>query len=357
MIDVADSVEKAVNSFDVVRCVIRIGPPGIGKTETAKQIAQMWAKRHGLEFVDFAEVGDVDKLSEDQLIFVELSGTAMMVEDVGGFPHLNADKPFVPVRLPEHLYVLVKYPCVIHIDEFNTAMKPVIAQMLKLVEGRVHTRAMHPLTRVLLSGNDFEDNSLVNVVPKPIWNKCAVMRLKTSIESWLAYMARIPHHPGVTAYVMQSKTLLNLNDDGPSTTPRSLTHLAIHLRKHPEDSDYAPYLYLHPKDAANCVNFLRYNVNLDAISPRDIASMSLNEVYVTASLLAQALMQNPNRRYFELLGAIADAHIDIATMIVKAMSKDPKAMTNLRVFGTKAYRNVMQRLNQIAQKFVEGGGA
>lgn len=189
------------------------GPPGQGKSEVFKQIAE----RIGAEY------------------FERLLAT-MEPTDVSGIPALNAEKGIFQY-CPEDLYEYCSTkhadgpPVLINYDDLPTAPPQVQAAFFALaLNRRAGPHKLRENVFICAAGNREEDNAGANELLTALANRFIFIYFESSVEAWAKWAVNEGVHPTVVGFLRKNQRALQVFDpdakEKPFATPRSWTMLA-----------------------------------------------------------------------------------------------------------------------------------
>lgn len=179
------------------------GPPGIGKSDIAQQVAT----EQGRELIDV------------RLALWEPT-------DIKGIPYYNADQGKMVWAPPAELPVNEDSTAIIFLDELNSAPPAVQAAAYQLVlTRRVGTYKLPEGVDIIAAGNRDGDRGVTYRMPAPLANRFVHVEAKVDFEDWQEWATNNNIHPEVVGYVGFAKQ--DLYDFDPKSaakafaTPRS----------------------------------------------------------------------------------------------------------------------------------------
>lgn len=179
------------------------GPPGIGKSDIAQQVADD---------------------SNRELIDVRLA--LWEPTDIKGIPYYNADQGKMVWAPPAELPVNEDSTAIIFLDELNSAPPAVQAAAYQLVlTRRVGTYKLPDGVDIIAAGNRDGDRGVTYRMPAPLANRFVHVEAKVDFEDWLEWATNNNIHPEVVGYIGFAKQ--DLYDFDPKSaakafaTPRS----------------------------------------------------------------------------------------------------------------------------------------
>ncbi len=200
--------KKAIKRcVEVKRPVFFWGPPGVGKSDSIKQICD--------------DMGGL-------LIDIRLS--LMEPTDLRGMPFYNKDSGKMewapPVDLPDE-ETAAKYPIVfILFDEMNSAAPAVQAACYQIsLNRRVGTYKLPDNAVIIAAGNRDGDKGVTYRMPTPLANRFVHLELKVDFNDWEEWAVQERIHKDVLGFLSFSKdSLYDFDPSSPNksfATPRS----------------------------------------------------------------------------------------------------------------------------------------
>jgi len=212
--------KKAIRkSLTVRRPVFLWGPPGIGKSDVVKQIA--------------------DELNRE-VIDVRLA--LWEPTDIKGIPYYNADVGKMVWAPPAELPVDPESTAVIFLDELNSAPPAVQAAAYQLIlNRRVGTYVLPKGVDVVAAGNREGDRGVTYRMPAPLANRFVHLEMKVDFDDFQDWATLNKVHPDVVGYVGFAKQdLYDFDPKSPSksfATPRSWVFVSDLLKDDDTDQD------------------------------------------------------------------------------------------------------------------------
>lgn len=182
--------------------VLLVGPPGIGKSTLAQNLALAMQKK----------LIDIRLAQKDP---AELGGVY--------FP----DRETQTLRLfpPSWVKQACDEPCFIFLDEFNAAVTKLhqAAAYQIVLEKRIGEFQFHPDTVVLAAGNREEDNAIVTPLSSALCNRFAHFEMRPDAESWLHWASENNINENIIAFIQSygEDVLFTVSEDNAYPTPRS----------------------------------------------------------------------------------------------------------------------------------------
>lgn len=166
------------------------GPPGIGKSDTTKQVARTIAEEKGLEFVEWPDI-TVEEYREnagDLFLFVDQRLAQSDATDSKGLPDLNESSDFTEWKPPAWVHALTPdddlpeedIQSVVFCDELNNAPQLVQKAYYRLILDREagSDQRLSENVYLLAAGNREEDKANVNPMPTPLRNRFGHVELE-----------------------------------------------------------------------------------------------------------------------------------------------------------------------------------
>lgn len=213
-------IKKAVRAAIKLRRPAFIwGPPGIGKSDIAQQVANE---------------------SKRELIDVRLA--LWEPTDIKGIPYYNAEQGKMVWAPPAELPIDPDSTAIIFLDELNSAPPAVQAAAYQLVlTRRVGTYKLPDGVDIIAAGNRDGDRGVTYRMPAPLANRFVHVEAKVDFEDWQEWATNNNIHPDVVGYVGFAKQ--DLYDFDPKSsakafaTPRSWTFVSDMVHDNSMDED------------------------------------------------------------------------------------------------------------------------
>lgn len=339
------------------KSLLLLGPPGVGKSETVRRVAERLAERKGLRFVEVASNCEVDG---DVFLFYDLRLTEVEPSDFIGVPVVeNGCTVFRPLKWA---VLFSKHPGVIFLDELtNVNREDVVSAAYKLIlEKRVGEVKLHPGVWVIAAGNTPEHSSVARTLPAPLVNRMLVIKFPVpSIKSWAKYMdekygewdrrvlAYLRMFPGDFLRVPGPEALENF------PTPRSWSEVALSLPRLQDDADAVSVLcrgYLGDEVGGKFLAFLKMGApNLEDFltRPEAFVALRVEERHLLCVALANWLKADFNRRArkaLPLLRFMLSEDREMLMFLASVMGDDA---------AEKLFRFLYQEVGDVLVSFLE----
>lgn len=226
----ANMYSKVINNnkpINVLPSVMLWGPPGIGKSQSIKQIASI-----------------ITNNTNKKVIITDVRLILFNPVDLRGIPTSNSDKTLA-VWLKPKIFDMDSSSSVINIlflDEISAAPQSVQAAAYQIVLDR--TIGEHKLPNnciVIAAGNRVTDKSVAYQMPKALANRLLHIEMEANFDSWNNWAIRNDIHPYVLGFLKFKPNALN--DFNPQissltfATPRSWEMVSNILNNVSDDID------------------------------------------------------------------------------------------------------------------------
>lgn len=167
-------VECVHKSQSVKQTIFLLGPPGIGKSSVAKEVA----RRNADEQID--------------VVIVDLSNC--LPEDLNGLPKTDGDvMKFIP---DEWLHKLCspEANAILVLDDLAAASSSIqVATRQLALDRRIHNHVLGPKVTIIVTGNRATDRAKASMLPSHFRNSVLQIVMEPDFDSWSAwYRAQAP---------------------------------------------------------------------------------------------------------------------------------------------------------------------
>jgi len=292
-----------------------LGPAGIGKSESVRQLAEELAKDLGLQYEEYDETKISEYLNNPGKYFllVDIRLTEVEPADLIGIPRdVNGHVEYKPLGWA---VCLNKNPGILFLDEITNVQRlDVQSTMYKLLlERRVGYIPLHKDVLVIAAGNRPEDASIANALPAPAINRVMKFSIKApKLEEWIEYMHRNydSWDYRIAAFLKKFGHYYNQKAEEETleqfATPRKWTRLALISHKiSEEDLDCIAEAEVGPEAAVHLCGFLRIRIpEIDVLlrKPERFFELDDGERYFAVSMIASEISQKIKTDNKETLG-------------------------------------------------------
>ena len=210
----ANMYAKVINnnkSINTLPSVMLWGPPGIGKSQSVKQIASI-----------------IESETKKKVNVTDVRLILFNPVDLRGIPTSNVDKTLAVWLKPKIFDMDSSNDCIniLFLDEISAAPQSVQAAAYQIVLDK--TIGEHKLPDnciVLAAGNRVTDKSVAYQMPKALANRLLHIEMEASFDSWNAWAIKNDIHPYVLGFLKFRESYLNnfnpQTSDLSFATPRS----------------------------------------------------------------------------------------------------------------------------------------
>lgn len=289
------SVEMLLNIATVLptsTSVLFRGPHGIGKSEIAHQISDLWAIELEIENYHFID-RRLSQTSEGDLI---------------GLPKIDdISTKFLPV---DWYMKLCKEPGFLFLDELNRATPEVMQAAFQIVLDReLNGHKLHPQTIVYAAINNSAEYT-INEMDPALLDRFWVVDLMPTVKDWLSWAKASKIHPIVIGFIDNNPKFLdppsNYEPGDVHPSRRSWARVSKSIERL-EDKFHLNFDLWYPVVMGFCgveaaINFTQYARTVDSVIPPE----EIFEFYGTkpklrekVSLLTQSMILSLNERCIE----------------------------------------------------------
>jgi len=262
--------------------IILLGAPGIGKSETIRQVAEEIAQQLGKKFVDYDDFIADEILRDPQkyFVFVDFRLTECEPSDLLGIP--SSMDSYVTFKPLKWAIVLSKTAGILFLDELTNIQRDdlkAVAYKL-LLDRKVGFVKLHKDVMIIGAGNLPEHSSIANLLPAPLINRTIVLEVEPpTVEEWIEYASSTIRNPctRIFAYLMTNKEDFIKLPEQPETlenypTPRTWYKLTQILT-----SNYKK-LYNREEIRNLCISLLGKEVGLKVAKFLELDVPSIQEI-------------------------------------------------------------------------------
>lgn len=213
------AIQKSV-PFKDLPAVMLWGPPGVGKSQGIRQVADALRKETGKK----VSVTDVRLLLFNPV-------------DLRGIPAANAERTLAVWLRPKifDLNPSKEYINILFLDEITACPPSVQAAAYQLtLDRKVGEHALPDNTIVLCAGNRTSDRSVAYNMPRALANRLCHLEIVSDSDRWLEWAVKKSLHPYIVGFISFRRDHLMRfaadNDDLAFATPRSWEMVSSILR-------------------------------------------------------------------------------------------------------------------------------
>ncbi|MEZ0394082.1 MAG: AAA family ATPase [Desulfurococcaceae archaeon] len=334
-------MEIRITEYVLMDRSLLIGPPGIGKTERVRQLAEEEARRLGRTFVDLkdADAALLDRVEaspERFFAYTRIAAPHVFPEDLSYPRPRDGYVEAIPPRAFKVLS-LRGIAGVLFVDELgNVQRDDQMAMYFTLMQEKEAAWVkLREEVFVVAAANPPEWSPLAREVPAPLRNRLAVFRvLPPRVEEWVAYMDRTygdAWDRRVAAYLaVFREDLLRPPREGELEnfpTPRSWTRLALELPRTPPHLHGALCSALVGREVGSRFHaLLSARVDVRALleglerDPKSFGRLSASERALVVAALAQSSDEELLKRV-GLLKLMAEEHREFLAALLSAIPR------------------------------------
>lgn len=209
------------------------GPPGIGKSDIVRQVAQEIATDQNRQYREWAlmpsdEKQDAIKNPTKYFILSDERISGMDITDLRGLPDFTGDhdwlvtKPYMWIGY----YTQPEAAGIIFFDEINLAAPVVAGQAYEIILNRtVSDRKISDKVNIVAAGNRSSDKAGVYELSLPLRDRFCEMELEPSLAEWNKWASKSDINPKLISFVnFRQQYFYNLDKCGEDkgSTPRGI---------------------------------------------------------------------------------------------------------------------------------------
>jgi hypothetical protein len=318
-----------------------LGAPGIGKTESIRQLASELAKENNKKFellrfrysggklhnytIIYRKAIEILNNPENYFVLIEMSLSELDPVDLQGVPRdfeVNGSKYF---DYNPFIWQIVASACpgIIFFDDITNVQRPDLRSILfKILRERMTGWIeFHRDMFIIAAGNSPEESAIASMLDSPIINRIRVFKvLPPSVDEWAEYMSQYDYDRRVLAFLKKFTQYFFQRPEeaetlDPFATPRQWTELAIVLHKFDDESVQESLIYSNVglEPASHLLAFLRTQIpDADEIiqNPSILSTLSVDGKYLAISQIvtkiSEDIKSNSVNKYSQLLNWLHD---------------------------------------------------
>lgn len=182
------------------RTIFLQGPPGIGKSDSAKNAAAKLRAEYRKQLEGKLSKEEFEKLTEDQIF--GLRQWQATIEDPLELPGLPAVIGNKAVRVPFEDKIPTTGRGILIIDEINSASTLIQASLYSLVlDKKLGGTVLGDGWMIIATGNSDGDRGVTQRIPTPLVSRMGHIKVEHDLDSWLSWMAIQGSHDTVRAFM------------------------------------------------------------------------------------------------------------------------------------------------------------
>lgn len=345
--------------------ILVLGPPGVGKSTTIREVAEEIARTLGLQFVDTATLDreEAEKLllQEDSVfLYTDIRLSYHEPSDLLGVP--RSYKSATVFEPPLHIQLHVMHPGIIFFDEITVVQRDdLLSIMLQVaLDRKIAYQKLHPMTFIILAGNDVADTALARSLPRSLINRTMILRIRpSSVKEWISYMtAKYSSNwdARIGAFLLRFPEHLHTikgeeEDNVAFPTPRTWEWVAVQLHKDPNTSPYMIAGLIGEEVASKLVAFLKSQVDVEELLQNPAKWWQLNldqKVMATVQLTRAVDVVEDFDKAVPLLKTMAEDSLEYVVLIITSLPPE-------RGERQKLVALIRKKMPEIGNKLIELG--
>jgi len=334
-----------VTELKLIDRMLLLGPPGIGKTEVIRWLAEKEAEKLGRRFLDLgsqeAEIEEAIREPEKYYVFLRVVTPTIFPDELtypikrDGFVDLLPFKKLFLLTLPEVRGVLF-------LDEItNVQTEPQIAMLFSLIQEKEFSWGLKlaPGVKIIAAGNTPEWSEVVRALPKPLRARLTLIHVDPpTVDEWAEYMERVYGE----RWEKLTYAYLKLNTDDFIKTPaddwenfpcpRNWTSLALLLQElretgaDPELVEEAVIGRLGKEVGVKFAAFFRENITPEELrqiakNPDTFFALSTSKKILIVYALSSAPIDELLTQHDSLIKAIAQRDMELFVLFLRLMPR------------------------------------
>lgn len=225
----------------VVKPILSVGPPGVGKSQVVFQIAHEInnANELGITDKDILDLHDIVSSYGEKINVIDLRLSQLDPTDIKGLPKFAEDDTVIWV-LPKFLPRggLGEEFGILFLDEINLAPPSVQAACYQLIlDRKVGDYELPKGWIVVAAMNPPEMAHIAHPLPPPLVNRFTIVYVEPNVEVWLKWAITVGIDPDIIAYITRNPgSLFEFDPRGePFPSPRTWEYVDVYLKR---EEDY-----------------------------------------------------------------------------------------------------------------------
>jgi len=230
---------------DVVKPLLAVGPPGIGKSQAVFQIVYEVNNAYNPEIViedeNIKAIADILRSYGEELHVIDLRLSQLDPTDIKGLPKFTDSTvewvlpEFLPRGGPGERFGIL------FLDEINLAPPSVQAACYQLILDRRVGSYELPKGWIIVSAmNPPEMAQIAYPLPPPLVNRFTILYVEPNAREWIEWAITAGIHPDIIAFISTDPDrLFEFSPTGePYPTPRSWEYVDIYLKRYEKEKTY-----------------------------------------------------------------------------------------------------------------------
>ena len=340
-----------VTRIKLIDRMVLVGPPGVGKTEVIRQLAEVEARELGKEFVDVASANDLSKLYEQvrqapqkYYLYLRVAAPSVFPDEIT-YPVMKINHvelvPFTKLAL----FTVEGVHGTLFIDEIGNVVNDAqITALFSLIQEKEVSWGVRlsKNVKVVSAMNPPEWSEVARALPKPLRARLTIINVDPpSVDEWQEYMEKFYGDAWEKTTYLYLKTCSDdfikqpVHEFENYPTPRNWTELALLLgRLKNIDEELVEEIIigrLGKEVGSKFTALLRTKITEDdfeaiAKEPSQFFTMQLSRQLMAIYMISSMKVEDIIAKFSKLIDEIAVRDRELLVLLIKLMDSKKRLL-------------------------------